>query len=111
MSVPTSPTELSRVSARLLAPPAEKRSALAGIRVQCPLSSRERTGIECSNCERFGAWGLSPNGELFLACRLPCACCNPSELLVLDTLEVVFCDECRERAQAAEDECELGDGG
>ena len=110
MSIPTQPTDLSRVSARVVAAEV-KRSALASIRVQCPLSTRERTGTECSNCKRFAGWGISPDGELLLACRLPCACCSPSELLVLETLEIVFCDGCRERAQAAEDECELGEGG
>jgi hypothetical protein len=110
MSVTNDPTEVSRVSARIVAF-AEKRSALASIRVKCPLSSRERTGTECSDCKRFAGWGIAPHGELLVACRLPCACCNPSELLVLETFEILLCDDCRDRAQSAEENYELGDAG
>ena len=111
MSIPRNLGELRRVSARLLSPSTHRKSALESIRVQCPLSARDRTGAECSQCDRFIGWGVSTAGELLLACRLPCACWKTTDQAAVEASEAVFCNECRERASASTDDCELGAGG
>ena len=111
MGVPRNLGEVCRVPARVSAATTQRRSALESIRVRCPLSPRDRTGAECSKCERFVGWGISGAGELLLGCRLPCACCQSVDQVPVEVFEAVFCEECLERAQGAEDDDELGGSG
>ena len=111
MGVPRNFGEVCRVPARVSASTTQARSALESVRVQCPLSPHDRTAAECSKCERFVGWGISTAGELLLACRVPCACCQSVDHVAVEVFEAVFCEECLERAQVAEEDDELGGGG
>lgn len=103
--------ERCRISARLSPEPTRGRSLLGRIRVDCPMTGQERTGVECTGCEQFVGWGLSTTiGQPWLTCRLPCASCRNRHEATIEVAEVVFCEDCRERACAPEDHDELGIG-
>jgi hypothetical protein len=98
----------SLVDARVLPITDEPRPLFDRIRIECPRIGRERTGAECSQCERFLEWHTSATGRLGVVCRLPCAACGDRDHGA-EMAGVTFCDDCRERAVAGEDD-ELGTG-
>ena len=100
-----------RVPARLLPGSADGKSLLGRIRVACPLQETERTCLECTSCERFIGWEFSmATREGWVTCRLPCTCCGSRRDVTVDIPDVVFCEDCRERASAVQDDDELGAG-
>ena len=96
--------EICRVSAR--AYESSDEPLLDRLRVRCPVIGRERPGAECVRCPRFVGYG-----ETWLLCRLPCSSCGSRRGVAIELEEVVFCEDCAERAGPAGAHEELGEGG
>ena len=88
------------LKAQVLSKSATPGSLLQRLRVSCPRTGEVRTGVECSDCEHFVGWTLSPvDGARHLMCRLPCSVCGErAEANSLAT--TVVCRACAERADA-----------
>ncbi len=103
--------QVCRLSARIVPASADDPSLLGRLRIDCPLSARERSGAECASCERFIGFGFSAAmAEAWVTCRLPCTCCGSRREDAVEVADVVLCMECRERARAVDEDDELGVG-
>lgn len=97
------------VATRLLAPTEDNPSILDRLQIECPLSGHEHSGAQCCTCERFLGWRVSPTAEPVVVCWLPCASCGSRRAHGPEMAGTVFCDECRERGIACDDD-EFGGG-